>query len=84
MFPNLPEQTNQARVDRAIDRMKACTTIDDLNRVYKDCQPLIDHLIKEGSDNLRDEGWVLAKKLHNAKLDVQIDIERPRVAQSAK
>jgi hypothetical protein len=84
MFPNLPEQTNQARVDRAIDRMKACTTIDDLNRVYENCQPLIDHLIKKGTDDLRDEGWVLAKKLHNAKIDMQIEIELPRVAQSAK
>lgn len=80
MFPNLQVQTNEARVNRAIDRLKACTTIDDVNRVYENCQPLIDHLIKAGTDDLRDEAWVLAKKLHNAKLDVEIEINQPRVA----
>ncbi len=75
MFPDFKVQTNEARVNRAIDRLKECTTIDDLERVYKSEGPLIDHLIKTGADDLRDEGWVLAKKLHNAKLDVQIGIE---------
>ena len=76
MFPNLQVQTNQERVNRAIDRLKACTTIDDLNRVYENCQPLIDHLIKKGTDDLRDEGWVLAKKLLNVKTDLQIEINK--------
>lgn len=76
MFPNVKVQTNQARVNRAIQRLKACTTIDDLDRVYKDCQPLIDHLIKKGTDDLRDEGWVLAKNLLNVKTDMQIEINK--------
>ena len=77
MFPNYNIQTNEARVNRAIDRLKECTTIDDLERVYKTEGPLIDHLIKDGADNLRSEGWTLAKKLHNAKIDMQIEIELP-------
>lgn len=77
MFPNLVVQTNEARVNRAIDRMRECTTLTDLDRVYENCGPLIDHLVKDGVDNLRSEGWTLAKKLHNAKIDMQIEIELP-------
>jgi hypothetical protein len=70
MFPNFKAQTKEARVNRAIDRMKECTTLTDLNRVYENCGQLIDHLFSEGDR-------VLAKKLHNAKIDMQIEIELP-------
>ena len=70
MFPKLQEQTDEARVNRAIARLKECTTLDDLDRVYKNAAPLIDHLIDGGA---RD----LVKKLHNAKIDMQIEIELP-------
>ena len=70
MFPNFKVQTNEARVNRAIDRLKECTTIDDLERVYKTERPLIDHLTKDGAN-------VLVRKLHNAKIDMQIEIELP-------
>jgi hypothetical protein len=70
MFPNFKAQTNEARVNRAIDRMKECTTLTDLERVYDNCRPLIDHLCN-------DKAMDLAKRLLNAKIDMQIEIELP-------
>jgi hypothetical protein len=84
MFPNLHVQTNEARVERAIARLRECTTIQDLDRVWANCQMLIDHLTECSVTEKGDRSMRLAKGLVNAKLDVQIDIELPRVAQSTK
>jgi len=70
MFPNFKAQTNEARVNRAIERMRECTTITDLDRVYKGEAALINHLCDSGAKDL-------AKRLASFKIDMQIEIELP-------
>jgi hypothetical protein len=70
MFPGLQEQTDTARVQRAIDQLKACTVEVDLERVWKNCQPLCDHLhtkAKAGSQ----EAATLLKRLADVSCDVR-------------
>lgn len=70
MFPNLQDQSLSARVRRAIARIEICTTTDDLDRVWTNCQPLYQEL----KDTPGDEALTLLRKLCVAKVDVQFDI----------
>lgn len=70
MFPNLQEVTDTARVNRAIERLKTCTVDVDLDRVWRNCQPLCDHLhakAKAGSQ----EAATLLKRLADVSCDVR-------------
>lgn len=73
MFPNLQEQTDAARVNRAIERLKTCTVDTDLERVWGNCQPLCDHLhakAKAGSQ----EAATLLKRLADVSCDVRASL----------
>ena len=73
MFPNVQEQTDTARVNRAIERLKTCTVDVDLERVWRNCQPLCDHLhakAKAGSQ----EAATLLKRLADVSCDVRQEI----------
>jgi hypothetical protein len=51
----------------------------DLNRVWANCQMLLDHLKECSVTEVDDRSMRLAKALVNVKLDVQEDIELPRL-----
>lgn len=73
MFPNVQEQTDTARVNRAIERLKTCTVDVDLERVWRNCQPLCDHLhakAKAGSQ----EAASLLKRLADVSCDVRASL----------
>ena len=73
MFLNVQEQTDEARVNRAIDRLKACTMCVDLERVWENCVPLCDHLFdkqKAGSQNAA----TLLKRMADAFIDARQEI----------
>ena len=78
MFTNLQEQTNEARFERAANRLRECTCMDDLNRVWENCQMLLDHLQECAVTEKGDMSLRLAKALVNVRDDVRIDIEMPR------
>jgi hypothetical protein len=60
--------TDHARVSRAVDRLSACTTHDDLARVWDNCQILLTHLVVAKNDNQ-------ARRLLNAYHDVRLDLQ---------
>ena len=66
-------QTNQYRVNKALDALEAAKTHEALGRAWKRTEPLRDHLMAE-----RDKGdmdaWQLAKKLHRALYSQQFKI----------
>ena len=70
MFPNVQEQTDTARVNRAIERLKTCTVDVDLERVWKDCQPLCNHLWDKHSAGSQEAANLL-RKLTNVFVDVR-------------
>lgn len=73
MFPNLQEQTDAERVKRAIERLQTCTVDTDLERVWRNCQPLCDHLhakAKSGSQ----EAATLLKRLADVSCDVRASL----------
>lgn len=70
MFPNLQEQTDTARVNRAIERLKACTFYSDLERVWENCEPLCDHLFAKQKDGSQ-EAAALLKRLADTFIDVR-------------
>lgn len=73
---NVQSMTPQARADRAIARLRECTTSDDLERVWGQMSDLRNMLL-EASNKSKDGAahWAILKKLHHARLDVFIDIE---------
>ena len=70
MFPGLQEQTDTARVQRAIDQLKACTVEVDLERVWKNCQPLCNHLWDKHEGGSQEAANLL-RKLANTFIDVK-------------
>lgn len=70
MFPNLQEVTDEARVNRAIERLKTCTVDTDLERVWGNCQPLCDHLFAKQKAGSQDAAALL-KRLADTFIDVR-------------
>ena len=59
--------TDHARVTRAVDRLLACTTDDDLARVWANCQELVNHLTSRGKI---DQGRRLVNAYHGVRLSL--------------
>ena len=59
--------TDHARVSRAVDRLLACTTDDDLARVWAHCQELVNHLASRGNI---DQGRRLVNAYHGVRLSL--------------
>ena len=73
MFPNLQEQTDAERVKRAIERLQTCTVDTDLERVWRNCQPLCDHLHAKAKGGSQ-EAATLLKRLADVSCDVRASL----------